>query len=66
MPRGWFPRVRTSWILPETVRPVGWSALRTMLTRAPGRTWAVVGTRMVVFLLGVVVVVPGVNVEVSW
>lgn len=44
MPRGWFPLVSTSWIVPDTVRPVGWSTLRTMLTPAPGMTCRVVGT----------------------
>ncbi|TLS29735.1 hypothetical protein PpBr36_00627 [Pyricularia pennisetigena] len=45
MPRGWLPLVSTSRTAPETVRPVGWSSLRTMLTAAPGTTWVMLGTR---------------------
>jgi hypothetical protein len=44
MPRGWFPDVSTFWTWPWTSRPVGWSALRTMETGAPGTTWLVFGT----------------------
>lgn len=36
-PRGWSPFVSTSLIDPSTVRPVGWSSLRMILTRVP--TW---------------------------
>jgi hypothetical protein len=52
MPRGWFPDVRTFWTRPWTSRPVGWSALRTMETEAPGTTWVVFGTAGMVWLVG--------------
>jgi hypothetical protein len=51
MPRGWFPDVSTFWTWPWTSRPVGWSALRTMETGAPGTTWLVFGTGGMIDLL---------------
>jgi hypothetical protein len=45
IPRGWLPRVRSVATVPETVRPVVWSAFKMMLTSLPGITSLIVGTR---------------------